>query len=374
MPEAPSQQATPDLAVWSPFRRHLTAVVLVIGVALFAAFLLTAGQTLFLGFLIAFLLYRPIRRIARALRFQGAVALTHFLLLVVLALFVVAVLGFLSDSASGLMQSLQAQIGTSALSGALQNLQGPASAAVQALTRIVGSLVGLVGVSFLAIIVSFWLLNDLRSGEGVLRRALGGEETRQITILLNRLDQVWTGYLTAEVIFGLVMLVASFIEFYLLGVPYFGLMAVLTGFLTLIPSIGGLISSVVVAVPCLVLGSTRFTEMDPVAFTVIVWLINVLTTQIAYNFIAVPIVGRFVRLPSVLVLLAVLIAVGTGSFILAFLIVPILSSLKIAAAFGMAKANGTDPYPGEAPPEGPGRGLFSMLVATKTGDPAPPAT
>jgi hypothetical protein len=87
------------------------------------------------------------------------------------------------------------------------------------------------------------------------------------------------------------------------------------------------------------------------------------TTQVSYNFVAVPIIGRFVHLPAAVVLVAVLVPVAAGNFLLAFLIVPILSSLSIGGAYLMAKAMGRDPYPGELAPAVPEEGLFGQLVA-----------
>lgn len=340
-----------DPSPWSPFRRHLTAVILIVGVIAFVGFLGMAGETALLGFLLAFLVFRPIRWLSGRLRFRGAVALMHLGLFALLILIISGALGYLATSVDDLLQSLQTHLGTSDMRIIAERVQpsGALEGFSQAVASLVGSIARLVGVAFLAIIVSFWLLNDLKSGEGVLRGLFREAGLHQMKILLSRLDRVWLGYLTAQVIFGLVMTVASLIQFGLMGVPYFILMAVLTGLLTLIPSIGGLVSSIVVAIPCLVLGSTRFPDMDPIVFALLVWGISILITQVSYNFLAVPIVGKYVRLPAVIVLLAVLVAVGTGSFVFAFLVVPMLSSLKIIGAFGLAKATGVDPYPEASP-------------------------
>jgi len=366
---------TPDAAPWSPFRRHLGAVILILGLLAVLVFISKASQTLMMGFLLAFLLYRPVRWASRRLRYRRAAAVFHLVLLVLLILFVVWALGWLSGSAAGLQQQLAANLSSGPLQPVLARLEasGTVTAVGGAITGLIASIAGLVGVAFIAIIFSFWLLNDMWSRRGVLRRSLAGDGVRQVAVLLRRLDQIWIGYLTAEIIFGLIMTGASLIEFWLLGVPFFILMAVLTGILTLIPSVGGLIASLVVAIPCLVLGSTRFPDMDPVAFTILVTAVNVITTQVSYNLIAVPIIGRFVRLPASVVLISVLVPVIMGNFLLAFLIVPILSSLSIAGGYLMAKATSRDPYPGEQAPAVPEEGLFGQLIATPAMITAPPA-
>lgn len=63
-------------------------------------------------------------------------------------------------------------------------------------------------------------------------------------------------------------------------------MAVVTGFVSLIPSIGGLLASLIVAIPCLLLGSTVFVDMPNEVFALLVMVINVVITQVTYNFCA----------------------------------------------------------------------------------------
>jgi predicted PurR-regulated permease PerM len=364
--------AAVDAIPWSSFSRSLAMVVLVVGVFAFFGFLTQAAQTLMLGFLIAFLLYRPIRALGRRIRFRAAAGVFHLILLALLMAFVVWGLTYLAGQAAAFEEDLAQGVASSSLPGLLSPLQstGAGGAAAGAIRGLIGSIAALVGIAFIAVIFSFWLTSDLFGARGAVGGWFSGDPRRQIGLLLHRLDQIWIGYLTAEIIFGLVMTVTSLIEFWLLGVPYFILMAVLTGVLTLIPSIGGLIASLVVAIPCLVFGSTRFTTMDPVIFTILVTAVNVITTQISYNVIAVPIIGRYVRLPAALVLIAVLIGVSTGNFLLAFLIVPLLSSVRIGAGYLLSKSRGLDPYPGEEAPETPEEGLFGQLVSSPV--PAPP--
>jgi len=258
-----------------------------------------------------------------------------------------------------------------ALAGALRGT-GALTALVEAVGRFLSSAAALAAIAFIAVIFSFWLLNDMWRARGALRAWVTGVPARQVGQMLHKLDQVWLGYLTAQIIFGAVMTVASLIQYGLMGVPYAGLMAILTGLLTLIPSIGGLIASLVVAIPCLILGSTRM-DLDPLPFTVLVTAINVVITQVSYNLIAVPIVGRYVRLPAALVLISVLIGVMTGSFIFAFLVVPILSSLRILASFLLNKANGREPYPDEPLTAEAQVGLFGQLMLAPAVEPSKPA-
>jgi predicted PurR-regulated permease PerM len=361
----------PDPSPWPAFSKQLSIVLLVLGLLGFVAFLTLGGQTLAVGFLIAFLLYRPIRWAGGHIRYRAAVAVSHLMVFAGLIWLTLKGLRWLADSVASVQQVISQTPASSQVQALLAALRASEAlpALIQSIGRLVGGAASLVGIAFIAVIFSFWLLNDLWQARGALRAWLRGDEARQVGQMLHRLDQVWLGYLTAQIIFGTVMTIASLVQYGLMGVPYPVLMAILTGLLTLIPSIGGLIASLIVAVPCLVLGSTRL-AMDPVPFTIVVTVINVVITQVSYNFIAVPIVGRYVRLPAALVLMSVLIGVMTGSFIFAFLVVPILASLRILASFLLNKATGREPYPDMMLTAEAQVGLFGQLLLAPV--PGPP--
>jgi predicted PurR-regulated permease PerM len=185
---------------------------------------------------------------------------------------------------------------------------------------------------------------------------------RETTLLFTKLDHIWVGYMSSQVVYGAALAVFSFFEYALLGVPYPFVMAVLTGFISLIPTIGGLLASVIVAIPCLLLGSTVLTDMPNLTFALLVLLINVVITQVTYNFLALPIVGKFVKLPTAVVLVGVLVGVALGSIVLAFLAVPILSTLTTIGGYILSKIDRREPFPGEDVPDPPEEGFFSQLL------------
>jgi predicted PurR-regulated permease PerM len=117
-----------------------------------------------------------------------------------------------------------------------------------------------------------------------------------------------------------------------------------------------------VAVPCLLLGSTVFTDMPNLTFALLVLLINVAITQLTYNFLALPIVGKYVNLPTAVVLVGVMVGVALGSIVLAFLAVPILATLTTIGGYILSKIARRDPFPGEDVPDPPEEGFFSQLL------------
>jgi predicted PurR-regulated permease PerM len=214
------------------------------------------------------------------------------------------------------------------------------------------------------LLFSFFLMLDLNRGRGVLVDWVPPEYHREITLLLSKLDGIWVGYITAQVIYGTLLAAFSLVEFTLLGVPFPVVMAIMTGIISLIPTIGGLLSSAIVASFCLIFGSSVLVDMSNATFALLVVLIGVVITQVTYNFIALPIVGRYVQLPVSVVFVGVLAGLALGSIVLAFLVVPILATLRIFGSYILSKVMGREPFPDETVPERPQPGFFSQLFVS----------
>jgi len=90
-----------------------------------------------------------------------------------------------------------------------------------------------------------------------------------------------------------------------------------------------------------------------------------LITQVSYNFVALPIIGKFVRLPVAAVLIGVLAGVAMGNILLAFLVVPILSTLTIIGGYLLAKVAGREVSPELEIEAGKEAGFFSQMLSEK---------
>jgi predicted PurR-regulated permease PerM len=101
--------------------------------------------------------------------------------------------------------------------------------------------------------------------------------------------------------------------------------------------------------------------MAPGVFGLLMAAIMFLLVQITYNFIALPIISRSVKLPAAVVLIAVLAALAYGSPLLAFLVPPLLSTLRLVGAYVLDKVRQLEPMPEAAMPEPAAPGFFSQL-------------
>jgi len=212
-----------------------------------------------------------------------------------------------------------------------------------------------------SVFLSNLIVLSIHSGRGFLKKWIPQPLVRESALVLTWLDTIWGRYLLGMAIFAVALGAGSIVEFWLLGVPYPVILGVFTGIISLVPFVGGLISDVVVAIPCLLLGSTRFPELSPVVFAIVVAIINGAITQISYNFIALPIIGKLVKLPFWVVLTGVMLGAALNSIIFAFLVIPIFSTIRMLGTYLLSKISGIEPFPGEAEPSQP-IGFFSQML------------
>jgi predicted PurR-regulated permease PerM len=355
--------------LWPTPARYLAFVILLLGLLAILIFIKPVFDTVALGFIFAFLFYSPINWISRHFKNKYGLAAGLFYMLVfsLLILFIIGGIGYFSTSIKNLHQEITPAIDTLELPAAIpetvkSGIQNVATGYSDALLSFISGLAGVIGLVFVALFFSALLLLNLHQACGALAKWIPDQLQGEVRQILHNLDRVWVGYMTAQIIYGVVLAAGSWVEYALLGVPYPVLMAVMTGVISLIPTIGGLVASGIVAIPCLLLGSTVLTDMSPLSFTLLVTAINVVITQFSYNFIALPVIGKFVRLPVAAVLIGVLAGVAMGNILLAFLVVPILSTLTIFGSYLLSKVAGREPGPAYVPEDHKEVGFFSQLL------------
>jgi predicted PurR-regulated permease PerM len=358
--------------VWSTPARYLAIILLLITLVMMVIFIKPVFATVALGFIFALIFYAPINWMSKLFKGRYGLATIVFCLLVAIVIILIILwgLGYLVANGNSLGEQLSAALDSFTLPDTIPDsitnaIQQFAAWYRDALLSLIIGAVSFIALVFVALFFSALLLINLNQARGGLAKVIPDPHQNEIHRILKNLDGVWAGYMTAQIIYATVLAIGSWIEYTLLGVPYPVLMAVLTGLLTLIPSIGGWISNIVVTIPCLLLGSTRFPEMSNLTFAMIVAVINMVITQISYNFIALPVVSRFVRLPVALVFITVLAGVATGNILLAFLIVPILSTITIIGGYLLSKVVKRDIGSGIVSDDSKKAGFFSQLLIGK---------
>jgi predicted PurR-regulated permease PerM len=373
---------------WSRTARYIAAVIFLIMLLGLAIFISPIARNLVSALLFAFILDIPIRYLSRRTRltYRRAVIVVYIPLYILMAVMLVFGWRFLLDylqgtiaaiSASGseMIQTLQAGGGYSIAGINSQTL-------ALALKALVGALLVILGIPsaaylhFALVVVNigfFTFLSNLlvfsaHGARGSLRKWVPAALDREAALLLSFFDRIWGNYLAGMLIFAIVLGAGSIVEYWLLGVPYPVVFGVLTGLICLLPLVGGFLSGLIVFIPCLLLGSTRFPELDPLVFAFIVALINDIICQISYNFVALPIIGKLVRLPYWVTLAGVMMGFAFNNILFAFLVIPIFSSLRLIYTYILAKIVGREPFPDRPKPEASSSGFLSQLLLDEKSD------
>jgi len=360
---------------WEKPARYMIAAFLIVGGVLLLSLVIPVFQIVALAFMFAFVFFLPISKIAP--RYPK-----HYtMVVVVLYLFIAILLGLLFYNGLNLFatginnlsgQLNQANAGLNFPSGdfagrIIKNVADVSDTLTTVVRSLVGRLVSGIGLTVTAFVLSLILLLNLHQARGFLADWIPERYQGEITQLLLYLDQIWVGYVFANVIYGAAVGLGSYVEYLLLGVPYPFVLAVITGVITPIPSIGGLLASIIVAVPCYFIGSSVLVNMSNGTFTLLVSLINIAITQVSYYLVALPVIGKLTKLPTALVFIGVTIGMVSGNILLAFLSVPILSTIIIFGKYSLSKVLRLDHVPGQQFVEATQPGFFSQLLLPKRG-------
>ena len=383
MNAAPDAGEGPDPSVWgTPLRLFGVGMAFIILFVLAIVFAPVANIIL-LGFVFAFIFHATARAAGRFMHNYRFATIVIYLLVVLVGLTIILSLasrlvGDARSLAAGVENAATAIQSGSPVQGVSQDVaallkdlgySSVAQAAMDLIERLfdsisadLSSVIGVIGVVGVALLFAFMLQLSLYSSRKTALAWVPDPQRRDTWLLLAKFDQTWAGYLIAGVIFASVLAALSFVQYNLMNVPFPLLLGILTGILTLIPSIGGLMATVLVFVICIALGPTAPMNMDNVTFALAVAVVNAVLTQGTYYFVGLPITGRGVRLPIAIVLIGSMAGLATGNLFFAWLTVPIIASLRFGFGFLMSKANGRDPFPGETMPDKPSHGFLSQLL------------
>jgi predicted PurR-regulated permease PerM len=148
---------------------------------------------------------------------------------------------------------------------------------------------------------------------------------------------------------GIVIGILTWIQLTLLGIDGALPLAIFTGFISLIPTLGGIIALIPLAIVPLLQGSTVFIEMSHITVALLVVGINLVISQLIWNVVAPKMLGDALNLPMPVMIVGVFIGAAIGGILGAFLVAPIMSMISVIVGYVIAKVSGFDPYPGEIP-------------------------
>lgn len=240
----------------------------------------------------------------------------------------------------------------------INSLLSIAATVTETLTSAIASITGLFTSLLIAVLISFFLLLDVPTLSRTITLWIPESYNREYAILTSRIVRVWNGFFKGQVIIGLMIGIITFIQLQMMGVPSAALLAVLTGTISLIPTIGGFIALLPLGTVALLSGSSVFPQMPNGVFALFVIGVNAVIAQVIWNVVAPKILGDVLDLPLVLIIVGVFIGAAVGGVLGAFLVAPIMGTIRIFLLYIVAKIGLRDPFPGEIAPFELGEPLF----------------
>jgi predicted PurR-regulated permease PerM len=221
------------------------------------------------------------------------------------------------------------------------------SAISEWLTSAVSGIAGFVSTSVMARSLSFLVLLDLPK----LQRALSGwippAYHREYTLLMQQFGSIWNRFFRGEVLIAFIIALLTWLQLTLMGVQNAAVIAVICGVINLIPIIGDIIALVPLSIAVFLQGSTVFTDLPNGAFALFVAVVNLVIVEIILNVVAPKLIGDAVDLSLPIVIIGVFIGSASFGILGAFLIVPIMGTIRIILHYLLRKIGQQDPFLGQ---------------------------
>jgi len=234
----------------------------------------------------------------------------------------------------------------------------------QTLTSAIGSVTGFFANLLLAVFISFLILLDIPNTQRALASRLPLAYHREFAMLLYRMVRVWNGFFRGQVLIGFMIGLLTWFQLSLMGIGSAVILAVITGVISLIPTIGGIFALLPLSLVPLIQGSSVFPDIPNVILALFVILVNTIINQIIWNVVAPKILGDALQLPLPVIIVGVFIGAAAGGVLGAFLVAPLMATLRVLVSYIWHKISLEDPFPGEDAPFKWGEGSFDYIGFT----------
>jgi predicted PurR-regulated permease PerM len=200
--------------------------------------------------------------------------------------------------------------------------QAPAGSG-NVVTGVIGALWGFVGGIFgivSILLLTFYLLVESRKLYDAFVRLFARRDRNRVAVVSALVTEKIAAWLGGQMLLGLIIGGISAVGFFLMGVPYFFVLAVIAGIGEMIPMVGPLLS----AIPAVLVA---LTVSPGLAFGVAVFC---LVVQLLENNVLVPkVMGETVGLSAVAVIASLLIGSELLGFVGALLAVPTAAIIQV---------------------------------------------
>ncbi len=181
------------------------------------------------------------------------------------------------------------------------------------------SFVGGLAVSFMALVVAFWLTMDLPKFKREIIVMVGPKRAEEFEIMTSVCSRALGGYLKGLIISSTCTGVLAGLGFWIIGIPYAGLLGLITGLLNIIPFIGPWTGGAIAALMGLF--------VNPLA-AVLSIVVTILAQQLTDTFVSPLVMKQAVSIHPALVIIGLAAGGALGGVLGMIFAVPAIAAVK----------------------------------------------
>ncbi len=193
-------------------------------------------------------------------------------------------------------------------------------------------------------VFGFYLLLDFDKMGDHFVNVVPAQYQGDFRMLLQETSQLWSSFFRGELILGLAVGLLTVLFLTILGTNFTLGLGVIAGVLELIPSFGPFISAVVGVLVAL-FQSSNWLGLSPFWYAVVVLGAFLLVQQIENNLLVPKIIGHSLKLPPLVVLLAVLAGGYLAGLFGVLLAAPMTATLRLWIGYIYRKTVGIETWP-----------------------------
>lgn len=206
------------------------------------------------------------------------------------------------------------------LNQALLKLEQSISTSITSFVNDIGSTISTILVAFIIPFLVFYMLKDIKLIERATLTIVPKKHRRVMIRLMLDIDQALGNYIRGQIIVCVIVGVAAYIGYLLIGMPYALLFACLVAVFNIIPYLGPFFG----AAPALIVASTISWKM-----LLLVLCVNMSVQILEGNVISPQVVGRSLHMHPLVIIFALLIGGELAGIIGLILAVPFFAVLKV---------------------------------------------
>lgn len=189
---------------------------------------------------------------------------------------------------------------------------------------------------FIFLFSGYYFLND---GEKMFQQFLSivpEKHRNDVKELLEKINQVLSGYLRGEVFLIILMGVVTYIALAIIGVRFAVSIAIFSGFAEIIPYVGPIVAATVAVAVTLFIGGVHF-GLSPLNAALIVIGVYFVLRQLEDYFVIPHVMGSITKLPPFIIFFSVVAGGHIGGVLGLILAVPVAAILRLLLEFFFIK-------------------------------------